>query len=70
MEPKVQAVKPSRMQCPVVIPQRRPGSKTRAFIRAYASILSDYDIDQETFSAFVKSFRKASHVCHPGPRKF
>lgn len=65
MEPKVQAVKPSRMQCPVVIPQRRPGSKTRGFIRAYAPMLSDYDIDQETFLTFLKSFHKASHVCNP-----
>ena len=70
MEPKVQAVKPFRMHCPVVIPQRRPGSKTRGFIRAYAPMLSDYDIDQETFLTLLKSFQKASHVCHSGPQIF
>lgn len=47
----------------MVIPQRRPGSKTRGFLRAYAPVLADYEIDQETFATFLKSFHKASQVC-------
>lgn len=63
-ELNIQALKSSKLQCPVVIPQRRPGSKTRGFIRAYAPVLSNHDIDQETFLTFLKSFHKASQVCH------
>ena len=63
-EPNAQATKSAPMKCPIVIPQRRPGSKTRGFIRAYAEVLSDYDIDQDTFLTFLKSFHKASQVCH------
>ena len=64
-EPTAQAMNTSKLQCPVVIPQRRPDSKTRGFIRAYAPVLSDYEIDQETFLTFLKSFHKASQVHHP-----
>ena len=63
-EPIVQAMNASKLQCPVVIPQRRPGSKTRGFIRAYAPVLLDYGIDQETFLTFLKAFHKASIVRH------
>ena len=61
--PDYEAVRSSGLKCPIVIPQRRPGSKTRGFIRAYAPVLSEYDIDQETFLIFLKSFHKASQVC-------
>ena len=53
---------PPRLNCPVVIPQRRPGSKGRGFMRAYAPVLSDYDISEEFFLAFLKTFHKASMV--------
>ena len=61
-EPDIQGAKPQGLKCPIVIPQRRPGSKTRGFIRAYAPVLLDHDIDQETFLTFLKSFHKASQV--------
>ena len=53
---------PSKLSCPVVIPQRRPGSKTRGFMRAYAPVLADYDIDEKAFLNFLKAFHKASLV--------
>ena len=53
---------PPRLSCPVVIPQRRPGSKGRGFMRAYAPVLSDYDISEDFFLAFLKTFHKASMV--------
>lgn len=53
---------PTKLQHPVIIPQRRPGSKTRGFLRAYAPILADHDIEQETFLTFLKSFHKASQA--------
>lgn len=64
-EPTAQVMNASKLQCPIVIPQRRPGSETRGFIRAYAPVLSDYGIDQETFWTFLKAFDKASQVHHP-----
>ena len=53
---------PPRLQYPVIIPQRRPGSKIRGFVRAYAPVLADYDIDQDAFLNFLKTFHKASQV--------
>ena len=53
---------PPRLSCPVVVPQRRPGRKGRGFMRAYAPVLSDYDISEEFFLAFLKTFHKASMV--------
>lgn len=47
---------------PVIIPQRRPGSKGRGFIRAYAPVLNECGIDQETFLAFLKKFHQSSHA--------
>ena len=47
---------------PVIIPQRRPQNKSRGFVRAYAPVLSDCGIDQNTFIDFLKSFDKASKV--------
>ena len=52
----------SRLKAPVIIPQRRPGSKTRGFMRAYAPVLADHGIDQDTFLTFLKSLHKASQV--------
>ena len=48
-----------RMPFPVVLPQRRPGTKTRGFVRAYAPVLQESGIDQEMFVDFLKSFHKA-----------
>ena len=47
------------LPCPVVIPQRRPGTRHRGFVRAYAPVLNEASIDQETFMDFLKGFDKA-----------
>jgi len=44
---------------PVIIPQRRPGSKERGFVTAYAPCLSEYDIDEAAFLGFVESCNRA-----------
>ncbi|PQE19357.1 FAD binding domain protein [Rutstroemia sp. NJR-2017a BVV2] len=44
---------------PVIIPERRPGSKHRGFVRAYAPVLDDCGIDQTTFIDFLKGFEGA-----------
>ncbi|OCK86330.1 hypothetical protein K432DRAFT_421081 [Lepidopterella palustris CBS 459.81] len=50
-----------RLPCAVILPQRRPRSKARGFVRAYAPLLGDCSgIDQTTFIAFLNSFDKAS----------
>ena len=56
---------PGRLPCPVVIPQRRPRTKSRGFVKAYAPVLADCDIDQDTFLEFLKTFQKASQVNKP-----
>lgn len=48
-----------RIAYPVVIPQRRPGNKERGFMKAYAEILSQYDITQEHFHDFIDALNKA-----------
>lgn len=60
--PAISDVAPPRLSCPVVIPQRRSGSKGRGFMRAYAPVLADYDFSGESFLAFLEFFHKASMV--------
>ncbi|KAE8441997.1 hypothetical protein EG329_003933 [Mollisiaceae sp. DMI_Dod_QoI] len=50
------------LNCPVVIPQRRPGNKNRGFLHACAPILGDFDIEEHTFITFLESFHKASQA--------
>ena len=48
---------------PVILPQRRPGSKGRGFIRAYAPDLqSAANIDQATFLYMLKAWTQASQA--------
>lgn len=54
-----------RLPCAVIIPQRRPRTKSRGFVRAYAPVLADCGIDQGTFLEFLKTFHKASQVDKP-----
>ena len=54
-----------RLPCPVIIPQRRPRTKSRGFVRAYAPVLADCGIDQDTFLDFLKTLHKASQVLKP-----
>lgn len=51
-----------QLPCPVIVPQRRPRTKSRGFVRAYAPVLADCGIDQDTFLEFLKTFHKASQV--------
>lgn len=51
-----------KLPYPVIIPQRRPGSKNRGFVRAYAPDLAACDIDQATFLHFLKAFHKESQA--------
>ena len=47
---------------PVVIPQRRPGNRSRGFVRAYAPDLEGCGIDQTTFLHFLEEFEKSSQA--------
>lgn len=49
-----------KLEFPVVIPQRRPQSKKRGFIRAYAPDLANMGIDQATWLDFIETFNEAS----------
>jgi hypothetical protein len=49
---------------PVIIPQRRPENRTRGFIRAYAPLLENSFIDEETFLSFIHDINV---VCLPNP---
>ncbi|GAB7353682.1 hypothetical protein MBLNU459_g4088t1 [Dothideomycetes sp. NU459] len=40
---------------PVILPQRRPGSKNRGFVRAYAPDLAACGLDQATFLDFLET---------------
>ncbi|CAG8075600.1 unnamed protein product [Penicillium nalgiovense] len=51
-----------RLPCPVIIPQRRPRNKDRGFVRAYAPILQDCGIDQETFLQFLEYLDVVNHA--------
>ncbi|KAL4746504.1 hypothetical protein BDW72DRAFT_197632 [Aspergillus terricola var. indicus] len=48
-----------RLPYPVILPQRRPKNNKRGFIRAYAPVLADFGIDQETFLNFLETSNKA-----------
>ncbi|CAK7563029.1 MAG: hypothetical protein SEPTF4163_000886 [Sporothrix epigloea] len=49
-----------RIPCPVIIPQRRPRTKARGFVRAYAPVLGDCGISQDVFLQFLKGWYLAS----------
>ncbi|KAF2873247.1 hypothetical protein BDV95DRAFT_490249 [Massariosphaeria phaeospora] len=51
-----------RLAYPIIIPQRRPGTKARGFARAYAPDLEAFGIDQNTFLRFLKNFQAASQA--------
>ncbi|KAF2274487.1 uncharacterized protein EI97DRAFT_401994 [Westerdykella ornata] len=48
-----------QLALPVVITQRRPGSRTKGFVRAYSPLLADVGIDQTTFLDFLDKLNKA-----------
>ena len=51
-----------RLPAAVIIPQRRPQSKTRGFVRAYAPDLDNCAIDQQVFMRFLEGFDAAIKV--------
>ncbi|KAE8377724.1 hypothetical protein BDV26DRAFT_263034 [Aspergillus bertholletiae] len=48
-----------RLPYPVVLPQRRPKSRKRGFIRAYAPALEEFGIDQTMFLDFLETSNRA-----------
>lgn len=48
-----------KLPCAVIIPQKRPESKTHGFVRAYAPVLNDCGIDQATFLDFLDNYTKS-----------
>ncbi|OBR11527.1 FAD binding domain protein [Colletotrichum higginsianum IMI 349063] len=44
---------------PVILPQRRPEKRARGFLRAYAPLLADVGIEENTFLDFIDTFNKA-----------
>ena len=50
------------LPCPVILPQRRPRTKSRGFVRAYAPVLKNAGIDQATWMDFLTTFHKASQA--------
>ncbi|KZZ98903.1 hypothetical protein AAL_02454 [Moelleriella libera RCEF 2490] len=52
---------------PVVLPQRRPKTRARGFVRAYSPVLAAAGIDQETFLDFIDTLNKA---LEPNPYLF
>lgn len=55
-------LQPQHLPYPIVIPQRRPGTKTRGFARAYPPDLASFGIEQELFLRFLKNFHSASQA--------
>ncbi|KAI8712346.1 hypothetical protein NCS52_01332400 [Fusarium sp. LHS14.1] len=49
----------TKLALPVILPQRRPKDRGRGFVRAYAPVLEDVGINQETFLDLVDSFNKS-----------
>jgi hypothetical protein len=58
--PSVQRGFQSGLSDPVIIPQRRPGDRSRGWIPAYAPSLQGCGIDQAEFLQFLESFNEAS----------
>jgi hypothetical protein len=48
-----------QLALPVIITQRRPGSRTKGFVRAYSPLLADAGIDQTTFLDFLNKLNKS-----------
>ena len=51
-----------KLPFPVIVPQRRPGTKTRGFVRAYAPILEEMSVPQDVFLRFLKDLHKAAQA--------
>lgn len=51
---------PQRLSTSVIIPQRRPHKRDRGFVRAYAPVLAEAGINQETFIQFIEDLEAAN----------
>ena len=51
-----------KLPFPVILPQRRPGTKTRGFVRAYPPVLGEMSISQDAFIWFLKEFHKSAQA--------
>ncbi|KAE8349224.1 hypothetical protein BDV28DRAFT_163725 [Aspergillus coremiiformis] len=49
----------ARLPYPVILPQRRPKSRKRGFIRAYAPVLDEFGFDQAMFLEFLETSNRA-----------
>lgn len=56
------AMELQRLPCPVILPQKRPESKTKGFVRAYAPMLATCGIDQATWFNFLDGFEQSCKV--------
>ncbi|KAL2682861.1 hypothetical protein Neosp_007319 [[Neocosmospora] mangrovei] len=52
----------SKLSQPVILPQRRPKTRRRGFIRAYAPALNDTGITQDMFLEFLETFHKSTQA--------
>ena len=62
VDSRTKKVPSQKIPFPVILPQRRPGTKARGFVRAYAPVLQDAGIDQDAFISFLKNFHKAAQA--------
>lgn len=60
--PVPQQDRPTRLPYPIIIPQRRPGSKGRGFARAYPPDMDAFGFDGAAFLRFLQSFQDASEA--------
>lgn len=56
-----------KLPCPVIIPQRRPGTKDRGFVRAYAPVMEGCGVGQDVFLKLQTEWYAASKVRCPTP---
>ena len=48
-----------KLPFPVIVPQRRPGTKSRGFVGAYEPVLEEIGISPEAFLRFLKDLQNA-----------
>jgi hypothetical protein len=54
--------RPKRLPYPIIIPQRRPGERTRGFAQAYPPDMEAFGMDQAAFLRFLQSFHESSQA--------
>ncbi|TGO22884.1 hypothetical protein BPAE_0151g00120 [Botrytis paeoniae] len=52
----------NRLPLPVILPQRRPKSRSRGFIQAYAPLLQNCDISETMWLDFLRTFNEATQA--------